>query len=73
MTPWERRAWLHSAACVLAFEALVGLLFLADRLWADPPPVAPVQPEVVRVLDVVIRDSNTSNRRQRFECRPARE
>lgn len=25
---------------------------------------------VVRVLDIVIRDSNTTNRRQRFECRP---
>lgn len=38
----------------------------------QPAPVAPAQPaEVVRVLDIVIRDSNTTNRRQRFECRPA--
>jgi hypothetical protein len=36
----------------------------------EPPPVAPAQAHVVRMLDIVIRDSNTTNRRQRFECRP---
>jgi hypothetical protein len=35
-----------------------------------PPPVEPAREAVVRMLDVTIKDSNTTGRRQRFVCNP---
>ena len=41
----------------------------ADKMKA----VEPQDVKIVRMLDVTIKDSNTSNRRQRFECLPVKE
>lgn len=38
----------------------------------EPPAVVERQPEVVRVLDVVLKDSNVTGRRQRFVCNPVK-
>ncbi len=46
---------------------------VAAELWKSPPPVEPQDVRLVRMLDVTIKDSNTTNRRQRFECLPVKE
>ena len=38
-----------------------------------PPAVVAGPPQLVRMLDVTIKDSNTTNHRQRFECLPVKE
>ncbi len=71
MTPWT---FVRDCA-VLALAVLCGVAIaacLALRAWPDPPRVPESEPQVVRMLDVVVRDSNTTNHRQRFECRPVR-
>ena len=64
----------------LAYYSSLTVLFLAEALllvalgWAlrgEPPPAVAPEGRVVRMLDVTIRDSNTTNRRQRFICEPA--
>jgi hypothetical protein len=52
-------------AAVVAGASALALVASKPQQVAIPQPV-----EVVRMLDVTIKDSNTTNRRQRFECRP---
>ena len=47
--------------------------WVAAEMWKGPPPVEPQDVKIVRMLDVTIKDSNTTNRRQRFECLPVKE
>ena len=64
-----------------ALEGLVTMAALVSGVWLGvwygrevfppPPPAVSATPAVVRVLDIVVRDSNTTGRRQRFECRAA--
>jgi hypothetical protein len=73
LTPSNQRVWLALDWLVLVV-ALVGLGFVVGGYYftaryADAKTV-PSPGAVVRVLDIVVRDSNTTNRRQRFECRP---
>jgi hypothetical protein len=64
------RSSLDFLLTLAALGAGVALGLWAAPLLAVPAPAVPPQPTVVRVLDLVVRDSNTTGRRQHFECRP---
>ncbi len=68
---FDRTAELFLAA-VLGASIGAGAMAWAWRS-EETPLVPPPEPVVVRMLDVTIRDSNTTNRRQCFECLPVKE
>lgn len=62
---------LRVLSAVVVMMACICLGFALGSLPRNPPPAAGLpEGQVVRVLDVTIRDSNTTGRRQRFDCRP---
>jgi hypothetical protein len=62
------RELLTAFACFLLGASTSVVILL--HYYPEPPAAVPVQCAVVRMLDVTIRDSNTTNRRQRFICTP---
>jgi hypothetical protein len=58
--------WTVLVLCLACGGFVLGGYYFTAR----EVPSVPSPGHVVRVLDIVIRDSNTTNRRQRFECRP---
>jgi hypothetical protein len=69
----EAKRLALDVALLMAAVACGAVLALLVQQYVEllrPPPPVESRAEVVRMLDVTIRDSNTTNRRQRFECRP---
>lgn len=54
----------------VAVLVAIGLRLVDEAARERPAELPPAKVEVVRVLDIVIRDSNTTGRRQRFVCYP---
>jgi hypothetical protein len=69
----EAKRLALDVALLMAAVACGAVLALLVQQYVEilrPLPPVETRAEVVRMLDVVVRDSNTSNRRQHFECRP---